>query len=263
MAGYRVLRVVSALLVVLALVFAIPAAPAQAQTAPRLTYVALGDSLGFGLWDLSGGGYVYRYRDMIAADTGTKVSVINLSVPGWTSSDLLNALRTRFLFRLSVATGTIVSWNIGGNDLLQARDAYLAGTCGGPQNTDCLDAALITFQGNWQSIVREIVKLRGGRPTIYRTMDLYYPFVAEDMASGDLAVLLPYLVKANQIIDNTITPFGGRVPVAQVYTAFNGPSETTPADPAWLLSFDGYHPNARGHAAMALQLRTLGYVPLR
>ncbi|MCS6938661.1 MAG: hypothetical protein NZM94_05270 [Roseiflexus sp.] len=90
-------RMVLFLLVVVALTMFVPTAPAQAATtasSPRITYVALGDSLGFGLWDFSRGGYVYRYAATLAADTGATVSLINLSVPGWTSSDLLRALRT-------------------------------------------------------------------------------------------------------------------------------------------------------------------------
>ncbi|MCS6841767.1 MAG: GDSL-type esterase/lipase family protein [Roseiflexus sp.] len=249
-------RMVLFLLVVVALTMFAPTAPAQAATtasSPRITYVALGDSLGFGLWDFSRGGYVYRYAAMLAADTGATVSLINLSVPGWTSSDLLKALRTSWTFRLSVASAQVVTWDIGGNDLLRARDRYIAGTCGG---TACLEEAVATFETNWKAIVWEIVRLRGGRPTVYRTMDLYYPFVAQDAASERLPVLLPYLREANAIINST----GCGVETAQVYQAFNG-SYTDPLQPSQYLSFDGYHPNSAGHAVIARQLRTLGYEP--
>lgn len=252
-------RVLLFVLVLIALTFFVPAAPAQASvtaSSPRITYVALGDSLGFGLWDFSRGGYVYRYGAALAADTGATVSLINLSVPGWTSSDLLAALRSRWLFRLSVASAQVVTWDIGGNDLLRARDRYIAGTCGGLDNQDCLRSAVETFRGNWHAIVGEIVRLRSGRPTVYRTMDLYYPFVVQDAASGRLPVLLPYLKQANDIIHAT----GCRVRVANVYTAFNG-SYTAPRQPSLYLSFDGYHPNAAGHAVIAGRLRALGYEP--
>ena len=244
---------------VVALTLVMPTAPAQATTtapSPRITYVALGDSLGFGLWDFSRGGYVYRYGAMLAADTGAAVSLMNLSVPGWTSSDLLNALRTRWVFRLSVASAQVVTWDIGGNDLLRARDRYLAGTCGGLDNQQCLRDATAAFSSNWRSIVREVVALRGGRPTVYRTMDLYYPFVAQDAADGRLEVLLPYLKAVNDTINST----GCGVKTAHVYQAFNG-SYTSPLQPSRYLSFDGYHPNATGHAAIAGQIRALGYAP--
>lgn len=252
-------RIVLFLLVVVALTMFVPAAPAQAATttsSPRIMYVALGDSLGFGLWDFSRGGYVYRYGAMLAQDTGATVSLINLSVPGWTSGDLLNALRTSWAFRLSVFSAQVVTWDIGGNDLLRARDRYIAGTCGGLDNQQCLRDATATFSRNWRAIVREIVALRSGRPTVYRTMDLYYPFVAQDAASGRLATLLPYLQQTNAIINST----GCGVKTAQVYQAFNG-SYTSPRQPSLYLSFDGYHPNSAGHAVIAGQLRVLGYEP--
>ncbi len=252
-------RLVLLLLLVVALVMVVPTTPAQAAvttSSPRITYVALGNSLGFGLWDFSRGGYVYRYGAMLAADTGATVSLINLSVPGWTSSELLNALRTSWTFRLSVASAQVVTWDIGGNDLLRARDRYSAGTCGGLDNQQCLRDAVTTFAGNWSAIVREIVRLRGGRPTVYRTMDLYYPFVAQDAARGRLSVLLPYLKQTNDIINST----GCGVRTAQVYQAFNG-SYAAPLQPSLYLSFDGYHPNATGHAVITGQLRALGYEP--
>ncbi len=252
-------RMVALLLVVVALTMFVPTAPAQAATtasSPRITYVALGDSLGFGLWDFSRGGYVYRYAAMLAQETGATVSLINLSVPGWTSGDLLKALRTSWTFRLSVASAQVVTWDIGGNDLLRARDRYIAGTCGGLDNQDCLQSAVATFNANWRAIVREIVTLRGSRPTVYRTMDLYYPFVAQDAASGRLATLLPYLQQTNAIINST----GCGVKTAQVYQAFNGSYES-PFQPSLYLSFDGYHPNSTGHAVIAGQLRVLGYEP--
>ncbi|MCS6938662.1 MAG: SGNH/GDSL hydrolase family protein [Roseiflexus sp.] len=149
-----------------------------------------------------------------------------------------------------------MTWDIGGNDLLRARDRYIAGTCGGLDNQQCLRDAITTFSGNWTAIVREIFALRGGRPTVYRTMDLYYPFVAQDAASGRLKVLLPYLQEANAIINST----GCGVKTAQVYQAFNVDYEN-PRHPSLYLSFDGYHPNSAGHAVIAGQLRTLGYEP--
>lgn len=107
------------------------AAP-RVQAAPTVLYTALGDSIGFGLFAPIGDGYVGAYERLTEADTGVNVNVINLSVPGWTSRDLLGAIRGNLLFRLSVATSTIVTVNIGGNDLLGSRRAYKDRRCGGP-----------------------------------------------------------------------------------------------------------------------------------
>src|SRR4029078_5244476 len=62
------------------------AAP-QAQAQSSVLYTALGDSIGFGLFAPIGAGYVPTYERFIEADSGASVSAVNLSVPGWTSSD--------------------------------------------------------------------------------------------------------------------------------------------------------------------------------
>jgi lysophospholipase L1-like esterase len=242
------------------------AAP-RVQAAPTVIYTALGDSIGFGLFAPIGDGYVPTYDRFIEADSGANVKTINLSVPGWTSSDLLGAIRGSLLFRLSVATSTIVTVNIGGNDLLGARGDYKDRTCGGADNQDCLRAGVAVFRANFNAILAEVRSLRAGRPTIIRTMDIYNPFVNEDRAQdtwpndqgNDFQVLKPYLDVINNQIAATAT--ARNIPVAQVYLAFNGPNGDIDPNDLGLLSFDDLHPNGRGHRRIADLLRGLGYSP--
>ena len=128
------------------------AAP-KAQAAPTVLYTALGDSIGFGLFAPIGDGYVPTYDRLVEADSGVNVNRVNLCVPGWTSSDLLNAIRGNLIFRLSVATSAIVTVNIGGNDLLGARRAYKDRTCGGADNQNCLRAGVAVFTANFNAIL--------------------------------------------------------------------------------------------------------------
>lgn len=65
-------------------------------------YTAMGDSLAVGYPNDFRGGYVINYRDYILTDTGNTVSLNNLGVNGWTSGELLNALRTNPNFRNSI-----------------------------------------------------------------------------------------------------------------------------------------------------------------
>ena len=242
------------------------AAP-RVQAAPTVLYTALGDSIGFGLFAPIGDGYVPTYDRFIEADSGANVKTINLSVPGWTSSDLLGAIRGNLLFRISVATSTIVTVNIGGNDLLGARGDYKDRTCGGADNQDCLRAGVAVFRANFSAILDEVRSLRGGRSTIIRTMDIYNPFVNEDRAQdtwpndqgNDFQVLKPYL----DVINNQIaaTAAARNIPFAQVYMAFNGPNGDIDPNDLGLLSFDDLHPNRRGHRLIAGLLRGLGYSP--
>src|SRR3712207_5265911 len=85
-------------------------------------YVALGDSLatGFGAFR----GYVPRYEAHVETDTGATVTLTNLGRNGWTSSQLLYALRNDPTFRRAIRGAEVLTWDIGGNDLRAARRSY-------------------------------------------------------------------------------------------------------------------------------------------
>ncbi len=242
--------------------------PRHAEAVTTWQYTALGDSLAFGLWAFQG--YVPRYERLVETDTGAAVNPLNLGVPGWTSTDLLGAVRTNLAMRAAVATSRVVTWDIGGNDFLDARGQYRSGGCGGADNQDCLRSGIATFKVNWTAILGQLTSLRAGRPTIFRTMDIYNPYVNEDRARDswandggrtDFQVFKPYLDEANAHITATATARG--IPVAKVFLAFNGPAgDHDPSDKGYL-AFDGLHPNDLGHRVIADRFRALGYSPLR
>jgi lysophospholipase L1-like esterase len=239
----------------------------QIAAAQNVIYTALGDSLGFGLFAPIGDGYVPVYRRQLAADTGLNATLVNLSVPGWTSTDLLNAIRGNLVFRLSIATSSVVTVDIGGNDLLGARGDYGDRTCGGADNQDCLRATIATFKANWVAILNEVLSLRSTSNTIIRTMDVYNPYVNQDRArdtwpndqGNDFQVTKFYLDDLNNFI--AITSESRNIPCARVYRAFNGPNGDRDAREQNYLAFDGRHPNGRGHARIAAEFRVLGYSP--
>ncbi|HET6688633.1 MAG TPA: GDSL-type esterase/lipase family protein, partial [Rubrobacter sp.] len=144
-------------------------------------YVALGDSLATGYGAFKG--YVPRYEAHIETDTGVAVTRTNLGRNGWTSSQLLSALRSDPTFRRATREAEIITWNIGGNDLRAARTSYKNGTCGGVDNQDCLRASVATFKTNWTAITAEVLELRSTSDTIVRTMDIYNPYVRTDIVS--------------------------------------------------------------------------------
>jgi lysophospholipase L1-like esterase len=117
----RILAVAS-LVVLLTTQLAFPVKAAAAGGS--LNYTALGDSLAYGILDLSRGGYVPRYASYVQADTGSTVLLNNLGRNGWTSSQLLTALRTDSTFRNSIANSQVITFDIGGNDFLRIRDSY-------------------------------------------------------------------------------------------------------------------------------------------
>lgn len=222
-------------------------------------YTALGDSLGTGFGAMQG--YVSRYELYMETDTRANVTLSNRSVNGWTSTDLLNAIKTDSTMRSSVKAAQVVTWDIGGNDLRAARTSYKNGTCGGTDNQDCLRSTVATFTSNWDAIVTEIKALRGSAVTNLRTIDVYNPYVNEDKADGSFYVTKQYLDQLNAHIYAQAGTFGYKV--GMVYDAFNGPNhDVDPGDKGWIF-VDGLHPNDTGHKVIADQLRALGYSPLR
>lgn len=229
-------------------------------------YVALGDSLATGYGAFKG--YVPRYEAHIETDTGVAVTRTNLGRNGWTSTQLLSALRYDPTFRRATREAEIVTWNIGGNDLRAARKSYKRGTCGGPDNQDCLRAGVATLETNWDAIMAEVLELRSTRNTIVRTMDIYNPYVRTDIVSDtwqhdggmdDFQVFNTYVYQANYHIATTSYTEG--VPYAKVYLAFNGTTGDEDPKSKGYLSFDGIHPNFTGHRIIADELRKLGYLP--
>jgi lysophospholipase L1-like esterase len=241
--------------------------PSAGHAAGSVTYTALGDSLAFGAFAPIGQGYVPLYANYVEQDNGVSVQLLDLGVPGWQSADLLNAVLNRPLFRLSLFFSPVITFNIGGNDLNAARNSYKAGTCGAPLNQGCLIAAVATFKSNWDGILDGLFRLRHGRPTIFRTMTIYNPFVAEDMAAdtvagdgmNDFQVLKMYLDMVNDHITQSNTR---GVLVAPVYENFNGAGGDEDPIAKGLISFDGFHANGKGHALMASLLRALGYAAI-
>jgi lysophospholipase L1-like esterase len=231
-------------------------------------YVALGDSLATGYGAFKG--YVPRYEAHIETDTTVAVTRTNLGRNGWTSSQLLSALRNDPTFRRATREAEILTWNIGGNDLRAARKSYKQGTCGGLDNQDCLRAGVAKLETNWNAITAEVLELRSTKPTIVRTMDIYNPYARTDIVSdtwqkydygmNDFEVFKIYFDQVNSHIASTSNSEG--IPYARMYLAFNGTTGDEDPKSKGYLTFDGLHPNNTGHRVIAGELQKLGYAPL-
>ncbi len=222
-------------------------------------YTAMGDSLAVGI--LAVQGYVIRYDSYVVTDANPVVRLTNLGQNGWHSSDLLNALQNDANFRSAVSASQVVTWDIGGDDLLHAIGLFRDGNCGGADNQDCLRAAVASFIPNWDAIVQQILALRDPRRTILRTMDIYDPFVSQANAAGVFPVVKPYLDQVNAHIAASAAANG--IPLAGVYQTFNGPNGDEDPVAKGYITVDGIHPNEAGHKVIADLLRGLGYAPLK
>lgn len=254
------MQLLAAVVCVLLMVLSGCGGSSSSTSSTQWQYTALGDSLAFGIADTAGG-YVRRYRNDLANDNHVNVTLTDLGVNGARSKDLLASLTNDATFRSNVSASQVVTWDIGGDDLLRAITDFEQGQCGGADNQDCLRAAVATFIPNWDAIVKQILALRNKNATIIRTMDVYNPFVAELMVQGAFHTVEPYLDQVNRHIAASAKANG--IPLAQVHLAFNGPNGDEDPAGKGLLAIDGIHPNDNGHQVIANALRALGYAPLK
>jgi lysophospholipase L1-like esterase len=211
-------------------------------------YVALGDSLAVGT-GASYEGYVDRYAAYLEDDTGAQISVTNLGRNGQTSSELLYALRNNLSWRRAVGEADVLPVNVGINDLGHAAEAYEKGACGGTDNQDCLHAAVQTVEGNWNSIIAELLTLRSTNDTVIRAAGLGYTPHFDDGRLDNFRAFQSYLDEVNSRIARTASD--SDIPLSEVHL-----------DKGYI-SQDRLHPNDQGYEVIAQRLRELGYSPLK
>ena len=286
------------LLLILLCLFLPAASPAAAQdvlpdldptlTIPTVRHVALGDSIATGVrfyfWILP---YPARYALAAQSDLRATIPFLfvlfnNQGVDGMTSTQLLQRVQSDATLRTQLARASIITWNVGGNDLKDARALYKKGLCGGADNQACLTLALSTLQNNLTQIQQELLALRAGQPTILRTIDYYNPFVAEDRLANswtdgpvcaghecsDLEIFQKVLDSANIFLNSAICANNAHLGqlsfCAQVAQAYNGGDGLNDPIAAGLVTIiDRIHPTNYGHRVIGARLRCLGYLPLR
>ena len=227
---------------------ALPTTPASRARRP-LQYVALGDSLASGMDAIDGGrSYADAYAALLRRRTQRKVQLTNLGVPGWTSTDLLDALRTSDQMRDALASADVVTLDIGGNDLIEVAVQVSGGACGGSDGLACLQRTREAFAQRWDDIVSELAALRRSPRVPVRTFTLYRPFAT--IRGVNVDALLAELDQRNAIIQASDSRLG--VQVADVAGAF------ADAQSQDLIDEDGLHPTRVGHELIAEELGSLG-----
>ena len=238
-------------------------AAAQNATPTPISYVALGDSLAVGVGASTGNGYVARYKTALESDTGATVNLNNRAVSGISSAQLLSALQSDGNLRTALQNAQVITFDIGGIDLLAARSTYKQNTtsCGGADNQNCLRTAVANFKTNWNGIIAQLHSLNAAANV--RTIDIYNPFVVVDKAAdtfpndgglNDFQVFKIYLDETNNHIRTTAT--GNGIALGRVYCSFNGVNGDIDPGSFSLIAGDGFHPNDAGHAVIADRIRT-------
>jgi lysophospholipase L1-like esterase len=215
-------------------------------------YVALGDSIAAGT--AADTSYVTAFATWFAEETGAEVTVDNAAVPGWTVDDLLGALRDDVTLRTTIEQAHLVTFNVGGNDLLRALRLVVEGRCGGGDGQACVRDAVADLLERWEDLLDELLALTDGDVDRLRTMDLYPPSALDRLPDPLRTSLLEQLDQVNAELRAAAESVG--VPVAAVHDAFVTEEGEVP-DPA-LVGRDGIHPTREGHERIAAALAELG-----
>jgi len=234
--------------------------------------VAVGDSIAVNSSMVCPGcsGFVNRYGDAIFEATGHPVEVRNLSQPMLKADALLEELKTDASRRDALANADIIIVSIAFNDTpwLRSDDP-----CDGPNgnkpdwskyNSTCAAAAAEIFRPKFESVYAQIVALREGKPTIFRTINRYNDWIGWIGEAGEANP--PEATNATRVVLDAWsamvceTAQENGFTCADIYHTFNGAAGLTPSGD--LLAKDYTHPSDKGNEVIARVLTDLGYAPL-
>lgn len=173
-----------------------PAEPAAATpsaatvSGPPLFYLALGDSWPEGAHCGGCRTFAGLYADGLGEQAGRKVQFEDdtgqaqpfFESAGGGSASLLKALREDDDTRSDVAKADVIMIATGPNEIGKVIEPVKAGRCRGGA---CYRALGRLWERNFDAILGEIEKVRGGKPTAIRLVDAANPFVSvPEMSKG-------------------------------------------------------------------------------
>jgi lysophospholipase L1-like esterase len=224
-------------------------------------YLALGDSLSFGIGATDPGtrGFVALVHETLGAD----IQLLNLSVPGHTSSDLLAGPLPEATEQITARKADadpandvrLVTLEIGGNDLLSLYFSLVqTGQCPDVETslnrTECSAALRSAFDGfrpNLTLALDAIAESDASLPVYLLTLYNPFDFIPGVGALGDLSLEgeqgTEFEFGLNDIIREVAANYEN-VHIVNVYPLFDGSS-------AELVASDFIHPNDAGYRVMA------------
>jgi lysophospholipase L1-like esterase len=150
----------------------------------NITYVALGDSIAYGIGATNYYGYTDMYKDdLLSAKKGTKVDYINKAIPGMKTGGFIIQLSLDWGLRSSIQKANKITISIGGNNLLEcASNNYSA------IDTTCAEDGVANFVSHWESIIGTIRNLNSTAEV--KVLNLYNPYESNeglyDTANGSI-----------------------------------------------------------------------------
>lgn len=191
-------------------------------------YLALGDSLAVGIGAFWGCGYTRLYYNWLINSMNYRdLCYCNLGVVKWTSKDLLNAVTLNNNYRNAITSSSIITIDIGGNDILQHK-----------YSSNELYQTLDHFRYNLFTMLNEIYCLNK-HAQIY-IMDIYNPYPKEHEMHK---IAEAWVTEFNTVIWSTLRCHEFNVTgIADVYTAFKGNESNYT-----LINYNNVHPNTLGY----------------
>jgi len=207
-----------------------------------LHYVAIGDSLTVGIGsDLFHPSFVGYYADLASRALERPVFTDKFARSGATTAEIFNVLYLPAISE-SLRTSDLVTLTAGGNDLIDAAQAFLL---------DGNEARLLSASERAIAHIKKIIErihfLHNPEHHCYaiRLLNLYNPFPSIPQADTWIQSFNRHL--------NEYARYP-HIKIADIYSAFQGRQNAL---------LHGIHPNDRGYEVMAEVLDSLGYAPLK
>jgi len=203
--------------------------------------------------------FIDRYGDLVTQATHRKTTVRNLGVSGFTSGDLLAALRPGGDVAKRIHGADIVTVTIGANDMYPARVEWATDGC-----SRCFDRAADSVEANLVKVL-DLIRADVARDPVEVLVTTYWNVFEEpaqggtnanDAAYGAMADLATR--RANRAI--CAAALQQDAECIDLYRPFErgGVSHSVR-----LLAADRDHPNAEGHQVIASTLAAFGWGDLR
>lgn len=230
-----------------------PEAPAATEQWDLLFF---SDSLG---WSVA-----HQWAARIEAELGVEVTVHDYATGNLSAVKIDQWLAPGGLHRQLLAEAEIISFfgNPRGSGVVADSETCISpSTIPREPPAEYSSADWDGYKKVLRSIYESIFEARAGEPTVVRAMDFMLSVVAEWKEAGIYDECLRELTLMNEVIAEVAAEYG--VPVASVFSAFNGVNhDEDPKEKGWIGS-DRIHTNAEGQAAMVEVFHGLGYDPLR
>lgn len=220
--------------------------------------------------DSTGWGVASFYARQMKQSLKVNVRVHDEWVGGLPAAEILKRLRTpsdRWVGLIRNAEAIVVLGNPTGLGIKVADMGYCVVTgcqrppASGPQTWT-------KYVATMKAIYKQVFAIRKGTPVILRTYTAYVPIISHAPSeasfphvSWDSCGITDLCTKQWTGFNSAIAQAAAayRVPVADVYTAFNGKSHREDPVAKGYIGPDGIHPNDTGRAVSAKTLGALGY----